>query len=189
MSEDPMPSRWTIVEYWASSPDRGRFARRLLDVGEPCCFACGWYREGWDEPKTASARWNKTGLERAHIVPNSLGGASMPDNLVLLCKPCHIDSPDWPDPSEMARFIADRKTRNSDEWELVEAWQRAADEVPELIVLSEVTEQRALDLLKQSVELAGLHWGEGITHGTRVAVLRNAAKLAGASSVPAEAAA
>jgi hypothetical protein len=183
MSENSTPSRWAIAEHWASSPDRGRFARRLLDLGEPSCFACGWYRERWDKPNTPSARWNRSGLERAHIVPDSLGGSSTPDNLLLLCKPCHIDSPDWPDPSEMARFIAGRKHRNNDVRELVEAWMRAAEEVPEIIALNEVDPQKVLDSLKQSMELAGRHWGEGITHGTRVAVLRSAARLGGGVGV------
>lgn len=177
MGEDSTPSRWAIVEHWASSPDRGRFARHLLDLGEPSCFACGWYRERWDDPNTPSARWNGSGLERAHIVPDSLGGAGTPDNLVLLCKPCHIDSPDWADPSEMARFIAGRKPRNSNVWEYAEAWVRAADEVPEFMAWFEADEQRALDSLKQSMELAGRHWGKGIVHGTKVAVLRNAVRI------------
>lgn len=181
MSEDSRPSRWAIVEHWAGSADRERFAPHLYDLGEPSCFACGWYRERWDKPKTASARWNASGLERAHIVPDSLGGLGTPENMVLLCKPCHVDSPDWPDPSEMARFMAKRKLRGSDVWELVEAWMRAADEVPEFAALNQFDERKALDSLGQSLEFAGFHWGEGVTHGTRVAVLRSAARLAGVS--------
>ncbi|WP_188189531.1 HNH endonuclease [Nonomuraea sp. SYSU D8015] len=32
-------------------------------------------------------------MERAHVVPRSRGGSDTCENLVLLCKPCHTDSP------------------------------------------------------------------------------------------------
>jgi hypothetical protein len=40
------------------------------------CFACG----------------SEVGTQRCHIVPKSLGGSDMVDNLHLLCKECHLES-------------------------------------------------------------------------------------------------
>ena len=42
---------------------------------------------------------------RAHIVPKSLGGGYEPSNFVLLCRRCHLESPDVPDPDFMWMWI------------------------------------------------------------------------------------
>ncbi len=36
---------------------------------------------------------NWTGLEIAHIIPHSVGGSDDVDNLVILCKACHLEAP------------------------------------------------------------------------------------------------
>lgn len=174
-----VPSKWEIAQHWAKSPDRDKFAPRMYDLGEPCCFACGWYSERWDKP-TARSSWERAALERAHIVPSSLEGSDEADNLILLCPPCHIDSPDWPDPSEMARWIAARPTRSCKELEDWEAWISAAREVPEFYELlsnvapGEESERKLTDLIWESARRAGLHWGVGLSHGTKVAIIRDA---------------
>ena len=78
----------------------------IVDWGEPCCFACG----GWTgvsvekSDDDLSKLWNspvvKHCLERAHIVPDALGGDDTPKNLFCLCKRCHRDSPDTIYPKE-----------------------------------------------------------------------------------------
>ncbi|MGA4875408.1 HNH endonuclease [Streptomyces lydicamycinicus] len=110
-----MPSKWEIAQFWEQGRNRDEFAPHLSLV-EPCCFACGWFSECWEE-KTPRARWRRARLERAHIVPRSLGGPDTADNLLLLCRPCHEDSPDWADPRQMARWIATRAERPSKEVE------------------------------------------------------------------------
>lgn len=178
-----VPSKWEIAQYWAQSPNRATFAPRMYDLGEPCCFACGWYSEHWDKA-TPYASWQRATLDRAHIVPSSLGGADDLDNLLLLCASCHAESPDWPDPQEMAHWIAARPVRVSKETEQVEAWMRAAAEVPEFAELlasadpEQDTAERMISLLWESTLRAGLHWSVGLSEGTRVAIVRHAVEQA-----------
>ena len=54
--------------------------------------------------------WNcgeehKHSLERCHIVPQSKNGLDIPSNYVLLCKECHIESPDSTNPNRMWDWI------------------------------------------------------------------------------------
>lgn len=186
-----VPSKWEIAQHWVNSPDRSTFAPRMYDLGEPCCFACGWYSERWDKV-TPQASWQRATLDRAHIVPASLGGADTASNLLLLCGPCHQESPDWPDPQEMARWIAARPSRRSKEFEGLEAWIRAAVEVPEftdLLASSEpgqATVGRMEGFLWEATRQAGLHWSVGLSQGTRVAIVRRAVELARQSKLAAE---
>lgn len=177
-----MPSKWEIAQFWEQSRNRDEFAP-WLSLDEPCCFACGWFSERWEEKaKTPRGRWGRARLERAHIVPRSLGGPDTADNLLLLCRPCHEDSPDWPDPRQMARWIATRAERPSKQLEAFLAWFAAASEAPEFrdAIASVATEQnaqeRVMDLLQVLIRQAGTHFAVGISPGTRVAVLRTAAE-------------
>ncbi|GHE92550.1 hypothetical protein GCM10018785_68420 [Streptomyces longispororuber] len=176
-----VPSKREIAQFWARSKQRDEFAPHLYGLDHPCCFACGWFSEHWDKP-TPRARWQRATLDRAHIVPRSLGGADTVDNLLLLCRPCHQESPDWSEPREMARWIAKRPERPSKEWETLEAWFAAAAKVPEFqdalatIAGEPGAQQRAMDVLRDLLGQAGVHFGVGISPGTRVAVLRGAAE-------------
>ncbi|MGW3007291.1 HNH endonuclease [Streptomyces sp. NPDC001219] len=175
-----IPSKWDIAQFWEQSENRDDFAP-YLSLGEPCCFACGWFSERW-EKATPQASWRRATLDRAHIVPRSLGGSEAADNLLLLCRPCHEDSPDWADPRQMARWIATRSERPSKELETFQAWFAAATEVPEFrdavasFSTEEGAEERLKDLLRGLMGEAGTHFAVGISPGTRVAVLRTAAE-------------
>src|SRR5262249_7661154 len=52
---------------------------------EERCWRCGY----------------KSSLQKCHIVPDSLGGAARPSNLVLLCCRCHREAPNVADPRFM----------------------------------------------------------------------------------------
>ena len=73
-----------IVEYWNSKVNE-------LDItvdwceAEKCCWRCGI----------------ETSLQRAHIIPDSLGGKDEPANLILLCGRCHGEAPNVTDPEIM----------------------------------------------------------------------------------------
>ena len=75
-----MPSREAIAGYWGEDPNS--------------CWKCGLqYR-------------NREGtIDRCHIVPVMLGGKHTVDNLVILCRRCHVRAPDVMDPSFMWEFI------------------------------------------------------------------------------------
>jgi hypothetical protein len=48
-------------------------------------------------------------LERAHIIPESLGGDDIPSNYVLLCRECHRQAPNTCDKENMWDWIKDNK--------------------------------------------------------------------------------
>ena len=88
-----MTARFAIAKYWVSDEGRRRWSSAVTDIGEPSCMACGYFARYWDEARTADARWNKSALERAHIVAASAGGPDVPSNYVLLCAKCHAAAP------------------------------------------------------------------------------------------------
>jgi hypothetical protein len=168
-----VPTKWEIAKHWATHPDRFTYAPRMYDLGEPCCFACGWYSQYWDK-HTAQASWERATLERAHIVPASMGGPDVAENLLLLCSPCHKEAPDWPDPAEMARWLASRPVRRSAEYEAEDAWTVAAGKVPEFAnLVHSIPADRLQTLLSEALDFAGTHFGVGVSQGTREAVLRH----------------
>lgn len=180
-----VPTKWQLAQHWNSSPDRKTFAPLLEDLRHACCFTCGWYSERWAKA-TAKSCWERATLERAHIVPASLGGSDDAANVILLCAPCHRDSPDWHDPSAMAEWIAMRPDRSSKEIEDMSDWCAALQQVPEfrdvLAALEsdpdtpdEVAIRRIVDMLWESTRKAGIHAGE-LSNGTKVAIMRDTAR-------------
>jgi hypothetical protein len=87
--------RYQIAEYWCEHHDRF-----VIDLGEPSCFACGFWDARWDRYHSPEERWNRARLDRAHIVGRSIGGEDVPSNYLLLCPRCHALAPmtnqrDW----------------------------------------------------------------------------------------------
>lgn len=77
----------------------------VTDWEEQSCWGCGERipsKDGrystWVRKEDYWAIWNdgspKITLERAHIIPDALGGLPRRDNLFLLCPVCHRESPD-----------------------------------------------------------------------------------------------
>jgi hypothetical protein len=185
-----VPTKWQLAQHWYTSAERETFAPMLQDLAAPCCFACDWHSEHWAKA-TPKASWERATLERAHIVPRSLGGADDPSNVLLLCAPCHRDSPDWCDPSAMARWIAERPDRASKEVEDFADWAKAAQQVPGFQDLlaeyeanpdlpDDVAVQRLVDMLWASTRLASTH-NVSLSSGTKVAILRDTVERAAAA--------
>jgi hypothetical protein len=178
---DQRPGKWTVVRHWAAEPFGHEVFAPHLDVDNPCCFACGWFSERWTEGRSPRKAWERATLERAHIVPAGLGGSNAASNIILLCSPCHRDSPDWHDPWEMAVWISNRAERPSKEMEHVDAWLRAAAEIPLFkVALSELiasggAEQKAIEVMRQHTRRAVVHSGE-LSQGTMEAILRATAR-------------
>lgn len=177
-----VPTKWQLAQHWIDSASRERFAPRLEALDAPCCFACGWHAERWTKT-TPKASWERATLERAHIVPSSLGGSDDAANVILLCTPCHRDSPDWPNPSEMARWIAERPERGSKEIEDFADWFIALKQAPEFSTLlakleadpdvpDDVAIRQIKELLWESTKTAGLH-ASALSTGTKAAILRD----------------
>ena len=77
-----------IVNYWTSKQDEVGLSVDWSEANERC-WRCGYNKQ----------------LERCHIIPDSLGGKDEPSNLVLLCKRCHIESPNVEDKNFMWDWI------------------------------------------------------------------------------------
>ncbi|MGR6538922.1 HNH endonuclease [Streptomyces rochei] len=178
---DQRPTKWAVVQYWASGPSGHDVFAPHLDIDSPCCFACGWFSERWMEGRSPRKAWERATLERAHIVPAGLGGSSAESNIILLCAPCHRESPDWQDPWEMALWISRRPERASKEMEHVDAWLRAAGEVPLFeVALGEMaiaggTPEKVIGVMRQHSRRAVAHGGE-LSQGTMAAILRATAR-------------
>ncbi|MBZ6207569.1 HNH endonuclease [Streptomyces olivaceus] len=174
---DTRPTKWAVVQYWATAPLGHEVFAPHLDVNTPCCFACGWLSERWTDGRSARKAWERATLERAHIIPAGLGGPNGTDNIILLCGPCHRESPDWHDPWEMATWISNRPERASKEMEHVDTWLRAAADVPLFaVMLREVSTgdgsaQDVVDVMRRYTRCAVVHAGE-LSQGTITAVLR-----------------
>ena len=135
MSKDRLPfttSHYSIAEYWrdkwitedgrviSDAEYSGVMANKIAvfyDMGEPECWMCGKIISPssiahYDEKLEAmdvKGIWSSKGvtsvLQRCHIVPRSLGGSDEPDNLFLLCKRCHLLTPDYTNPSYFIRYV------------------------------------------------------------------------------------
>lgn len=73
-----------IVEYWSEKVSDWELTVKWCNAHK-CCWRCG----------------RETSLQRAHIVPDSLGGKDEPSNFVLLCEKCHSEAPNVVDPEIM----------------------------------------------------------------------------------------
>jgi HNH endonuclease len=176
-----VPTKWVIAQHWMTAANSDTFAPCLDDIAALRCFACGWFSERWAKG-TPKASWERVSLERAHIVPASLGGSSDVGNLILLCKQCHEESPDWPDPNAMARWIAERPERSSQGHESLLEWFAAMNSEQDAVAhLADLEAAEAVDLLMQSARRSGLHAGS-LSAGTKRAIVRHAGELAAAAS-------
>lgn len=178
---DPRPTKWAIAQHWDSTPGgdgRDIFAPHFSLDG-PCCFTCGWYSERWKEGRSIKKAWERARLERAHITPAGLDGSDEADNIILMCAPCHEESPDWFSPWEMAIWISKRADRPSAEVEHVNEWIDAINDVPpfrEMLGEMATREDGAevvLAAMRRSLAGAVVHGaGVGLRKATMTAIAR-----------------
>lgn len=178
---DPRPTKWAIVQYWASTPDdagRNIFAPHF-SLDEPCCFTCGWFSERWKGGRSIKKAWERARLERAHITPAGVGGSDEADNIILMCTPCHEESPDWFNPWEMAIWISKRADRPSAEMEQVNDWIDAINDVPQFremlgeMATREEGVEAVLAAMRKSLAGAVVHGGGvGLRRATMSAIAR-----------------
>lgn len=92
----------------------------ITDWGEPSCWGCNKpidiysnpaysldvehnVREIWDYQEVRSK------LQRCHIQPRALTHNNRPDNIFLLCKKCHMESPDYTNPQFFFKYIYNKR--------------------------------------------------------------------------------
>ena len=105
------PSKFDILSYWAEQKEYNF----VVDIWEPSCFACERNFEGrhdpkvWCEEKAMIAQLERFPLEKAHIIPHSLGGTNDESNYVLLCKDCHRRAPMFPHRDMFLQWVTSQK--------------------------------------------------------------------------------
>lgn len=98
------PSKYAVALYWMKQEPQF-----VPDIGEPECFACGYWHEDWGKGRSLNSIWSSTkGLELCHIVPYSLDGSAAPENFLLLCTDCHRKAPDYKNPALMLTWAKQR---------------------------------------------------------------------------------
>jgi HNH endonuclease len=85
------PAYWRILRYWALTPVGTARLGKPLHPTVYACFACGRLAGGQLLPSSWGHLVVVWRLERAHLIPHSLGGKATPSNMVLLCHRCHLD--------------------------------------------------------------------------------------------------
>ncbi len=154
-----MASRFQVAEYWASEAGAERWPRAwaaVPDLGEPSCFACGYYARTWDKERTVAKRWEVSALDMAHIVSSDDGGLKEPSNLVLLCYLCHAAAPMTLNERDMFAWIDARESDLARTMRLVGDECAALGFRPEDIT-SDV--ERCLDVAARGLGGA-MHWGQ-----------------------------
>lgn len=162
-----LPSVRSINSYWLH---RGlpEGVTPVYDAGEPSCFACGWH----DDDKLTF------GLERAHVIPRSVGGGDDPENLALLCSKCHKEAPDTLDADWFWRWVAKRPSDNP--WIRFQARARDIAQYlseDELLTLEAIPQDEHSIRFEAAAERLRIvhHFGVGLSAATMGAVLREVA--------------
>lgn len=78
-----------IVSYWKEKAEFKMLGLASLEDASQSCWRCG----------------SRLGVQRCHIIPDSLGGKDTESNLVLLCSRCHAEGPNIADVDIMFDWI------------------------------------------------------------------------------------
>lgn len=128
-----IPSHKVIFDYWKDKciTDKGEVAIEgkysynnsilvITDWGEPSCWGCDKPIDIYSNPAysldvkyNVRAIWDykevRNKLQRCHIQPRALTQNNQPDNIFLLCKRCHRDSPDYINPQFFFKYIYNKR--------------------------------------------------------------------------------
>lgn len=108
-----LPTRQAILRYWLTRIENDRSLNLFIDIGEPTCWACEQHWDGKYDIKSSEASlsdcfaaWDKSNLQRCHIVASSLGGTDTVDNLYLMCRECHDLAPNTSIPEIFFEWVS-----------------------------------------------------------------------------------
>ncbi|MBP2025082.1 HNH endonuclease [Peptoniphilus stercorisuis] len=150
-----------IVNYWFNKIDESNLSVDFTEAHERC-WRCGY----------------KVPLERCHIIPDSLGGEDSPENLVLLCKRCHIENPNGFDKDIMWDWIFAYKTSLYDTFWIdrgIEEYNRIYSvSIEEEIKQRKIyDEQKFKNLIEEEIKKTTYHFGHPYLNAATIAgVLR-----------------
>lgn len=157
-----LPKKSEIFKYWKEWLDLNAF-----DWGEPSCWACGFgfngkynLKDSKVSPEKIAMLWNKAPLQRCHIVPESLGGSSKPQNLFLMCRECHDLAPNTAFPEIFFQWVKgqDHFTRRMNEYrELITIFDLGVEDSNIDALLDQMNSKEFRDWLHSN---CGLHWNQ-----------------------------
>ncbi|MEB7923148.1 HNH endonuclease [Atlantibacter hermannii] len=152
------PSKKMIWQYWIDNGiQRGLDDTRYYNACDfNVCVCCG--------------RESST-LERAHIIPHSLGGSNDVSNYILLCNKCHTESPDIANESALIEWMNEQPTELESMLRLIQyEIDKYNKETPMM-----VNEIIINEILSELYKKAGSHGGR-FSHATKVYIIREALK-------------
>ena len=147
-----------LVDYWELKKYEGDMGTDW-DEAHKRCWRCGH---------------DSSRLERCHIIPKSLGGSNKPENLVLLCNPCHKEAPDVTNKDSMWDWIKRTKSFCYEAYEtkrIIQEFKNIFGE-DELHRTFKKLEKYGVDNIDLSGIEIGTHGGE-IKYSTRCYTLKN----------------
>lgn len=152
------PGKKKIWQYWIDNGiQRGLDDTRYYNACDfNVCVCCG--------------RESST-LERAHVIPHSLGGSNDVSNYILLCSKCHRESPDIADESALIEWMNEQPT------ELENTLRIIRHEMDKYNKENQVAVDEALikEIFRELNKKAGAHSGR-FSDATKVYILREALK-------------
>jgi hypothetical protein len=178
-----VPSVKAILDYWYTK-ERLHEAKYFIDLGEPTCWACG---QGWngryDVVGATFAQcvkaWERAPLQRCHIVPRTLGGATEPSNFVLMCLECHDRAPNTTSREVFFAWFKKQSWIKRESARLSEALEDAGFDFKNEAEMKRITETLySAEFREWSKARSSLHWGQSerqgavLTHSTVVGLLR-----------------
>jgi hypothetical protein len=149
-----------LVDYWELKKYEGDMGTDW-DEAHKRCWRCGH---------------DSSRLERCHIIPKSLGGSNKPENLVLLCNPCHKEAPDVTNKDSMWDWIKRTKSFCYEAYETKRIIQEfknifGEDELHRTIKKLDKHGVDNIDLSGMEMDM-GIHGGE-LKYSTRCYALKN----------------
>ncbi len=122
-----VPKAIEIIKYWQSTEGlkrlksiedafNGEDCARLIekffsiDTDCPACMSCGRPRDEWSKLE----RCHILGVTHAYESNQPIDDVSAAHNFVLMCRPCHVDSPTTTDEMTFWQWMQDTPTRAED---------------------------------------------------------------------------
>ncbi|EPW1408059.1 HNH endonuclease, partial [Salmonella enterica subsp. enterica serovar Javiana] len=110
-------------------------------------------------------------LERAHIIPHSLGGSNDVSNYILLCSKCHRESPDIANESALIEWMNEQPTEMESMLRLIQQEMDKYNKETQMTVNEILIKETFSELFKK----AGTHGGRH-SDATKVYIIREALK-------------
>jgi hypothetical protein len=157
-----------IVKYWEIRIDESHLSIDFAEAAERC-WRCAY----------------KSKLHRCHIIPDSLGGEDTPSNLILLCRRCHVETPNINDKEFFWDWLKAQKATFYDTYWILRGMQEYSkiykEEITEsMLRLNNLTHEAFSAFLKEQTNFVAIHFGEGRLNPSTIAgIMRSFIKQKG----------